>query len=350
MKGLKSTIKWVVAIVLICAIAVGLASINGLHVSRTVITLAGNEISEAEYKLYLEMAKQQVLSEQGVTDEEAAKEFIKNGKVEEKNAADYIKDKAMEQILRIEVANVKAAEANVSLTDEERSGARNTAGTEEYLTMLKTDAETYATVMEKSYIADKYYTSLIEGDAEMFAVADEEIAEAVSEGYALVQHVLVKNTPEADAEGNVPEVEGYAEEAKKKAEDVLAKAVAGEDFAGLIAEFGEDPGMEATPEGYLITEQGYTIDGQSQMVPEFTAGAFAVAAGEVNPALVESSYGWHIIKRLAVPETHADYATISEGAKSMKMSEKYEAYLDELAKSMEIVKKDNVIAGIKVNY
>ena len=350
MKGLKSTIKWIVAIVLICAIAVGLASINGLQVSRTLITVAGNEITEAEYKLYVEMAKQQVLSEQGITDEEAAKEFLKNGKVEDKAAADYIKDVAMEQVLRIEVANVKAAEANIALTDEERSGARTTTGYEEYITMLNTDAETYADIMEKSYIADKYYTSLIEGDAEMFAVSDEEITQTVAEGYALVQHVLVKNTPDANEDGTVPEIEGYAEEAKAKAEEVLAKAVAGADFAGLIKEYGEDPGMESTPEGYLITEQGYTIDGQSQMVPEFTAGTFAVDAGEVNPELVESSYGWHIIKRLAVPETHADYATISESAKSMKMSEKYEAYLDELAKDMEIVKKDNVIAKIKVNY
>lgn len=350
MKGLKSTIKWIVAIVLICAIAVGLASINGLKVSRTLITVAGNEISEAEYKLYVEMAKQQVLSEQGIADEEAAKEFLKNGTVEEKNAADYIKDKAMEQVLRIEVANVKAAEANIALTDEERSSARNTAGAEQYLEILKTDAETYADVMEKSYIADKYYTTLTTENADMFAVSDAEIAQTVADGYALVQHVLVKNSPDADEEGNVPEIEGYADEAKKKAEDVLAKAVAGEDFAGLIAEYGEDPGMEATPEGYLITEQGYTIDGQSQMVSEFTAGAFAVAAGEVNPELVESSYGWHIIKRLAVPETHADYVTISESAKNVKMSEKYEGYLDELAKDMEIVKKDNVIAKIKVNY
>ena len=349
MKGLKSTIKWIVAIVLICAIAVGLASINGLHVSRTVITLAGNEISEAEYKLYLEMAKQQVLSEQGIADEEAAKEFLKNGTVEDKNAADYIKDMAMEQALRTEMAVVKAAEAQVALTDEERSAARNTAGAEDYITMLGTDAETYQTFAEKSYIVNKYYTSLVEGDATQFAVADEEVAQAVADGYAVVQHVLIKNEPEADAEGNVPEIEGYADEAKKKAEEVLEKAVAGEDFAGLMAEYGEDPGMEATPEGYLISKDGYTMDG-GQMVPEFTEGTFAVAAGEVNPALVESSYGWHIIKRLAVDESHADYATLVESEKSMKMSEKYEEYLDALVAEAEIVKKDDVVAKIKVEY
>ena len=349
MKGLKSTIKWIVAIVLICAIAVGLASINGLRVSRTIITVAGNEISEAEYKLYVEMVKQQVLSEQGVADEEAAKEFLKNGTVEDKSAADHIKDLAMEQALRTEMAVVKAAEANVALTDEERSAARNTAGMEETIEMLGTDTETYATVMEKTYIANKYYTSITESDAETFAVSDEEIAQNVADGYALVQHVLIKNAPEADAEGNVPEIEGYAEEAKKKADEVLAKAVAGEDFAGLVAEYGEDPGMEATPEGYLISKEGYTMDG-GQMVPEFTEGTFAVAAGEVNPALVESSYGWHIIKRLAVDESHADYAGLVESEKNMKMSEKYEEYLDALVAEAEVVKKDNVIANIKVNY
>ena len=107
LKGLKSAIKWIVAISLICAIAVGLVSINGLKVSRAIATVNGNEITEAEYKFYVEMAKLQVLSEQGIADEDAAKDFLKNGTVEDKNAAEYIKDKAMQQVIRIEVAVVK---------------------------------------------------------------------------------------------------------------------------------------------------------------------------------------------------------------------------------------------------
>lgn len=350
LKGLKSAIKWIVAIALICAIAVGLASINGLKVSRTIATVNGSEITEAEYKFYVEMAKLQVLSEQGIADEDAAKEFLKNGTVEDKNAAEYIKDKAMQQVIRIEVAVVKAKEAGISLTDEERSAARNTEGMDEMLKMYKVSADTYADVMEKTYLADKYYTKLTTDDPEMFVPADDAIAAEINTAYALVQHVLVSNTPAASEDGTVPETEGYAEEAKKKAEEVLAKALAGENFATLISTYGEDPGMESTPDGYLITETGHTLDGQSQMVAPFTKGSFAVAAGEVNPELVESDYGWHIIKRLAIDETHADYATVQENAKNSLMSKNYEAYLDSLIEKMDIVKKDNIVKGIKVKY
>lgn len=83
------------------------------------------------------------------------------------------------------------------------------------------------------------------------------------------------------------------EEKKKTADDVLARALAGEDFAALATEFSEDPGSR---------EEGGDLDfvKRGMFVPEFDEVLFAdgFETGSVHPKLVESQYGWHIIRKL----------------------------------------------------
>lgn len=346
LKGFKSAIKWIAAIVVICAVFVFLGSINGLNVTRTAITVGGSEITEQEYKFYVEVNKMQALSEQNLADEAAAKDFLKNGTIEGKIASDYIKEKALEQALRNEIAVVKAKEAGISLTDEERSQARATEGMEETIKSYGVDKNTYADIMEKSQLINKYYSHILASEPEKFAVANEDLTAEINKEYALVQHVLVMNKPEGSEEVD----ENYAKEAKAKAEEVLKKATSGEAFANLIKEYNEDPGMESNPQGYLINKAGYTADGQSQMVTEFTDGAFAVDAGEVNPSLVESEYGWHIIKRCELTETNDNYMSLLESVKNSAENKKFEEYLDAFKDSIEIVKKDSILKKVAVKY
>ncbi len=358
LKGFKSAIKWIAAIVIICVALVFLASINGLNVSRTIITVADNEITEAEFKYYVEMAKQSIASEQGIADADALAEFLKNGKVDGKSAAEAIKEKALDTVIRTEVAVVLAAKENITLSNEEKSAARavltaTDAETKAMLDEMKksTGADKYliADITEKVYLSNKYYNNVVTKNEEEYTPAEDKVLETMAGSYARVKHVLIQNQPtETNEDGSLPDTEGYAEEAKIKAQEVLAKAVAGEDFEALIKEYGEDPGMESTPDGYIIDDTGYTLDGSGAMVPEFTKGSFAVSAGEVNPELVESSYGWHIIKRYDITSDLADYETIKGGAESMIMYEIYEAYIDEVKETLEINVKENVISKIKV--
>ena len=128
----------------------------------------------------------------------------------------------------------------------------------------------------------------------------------------------------------------------------MAKAVGGANFESLITEFGEDPGMESTPDGYIIDEDGNSADGSGAMVQEFTDGAFAVKAGEVNPALVESSYGWHIIKRYEIDPASETYATVLTAVDSKLQGEKYEAYIDEAVKGANVTINEKIYNSIKV--
>lgn len=368
LNALKATIKWIAAIVIICVVAVFLASINGLSVSRKIATVGGNDVTEAEYKYYLEMIKDQMISEAGGS----VGDDYWDSDIDGKKASEVAKERAMEELIRTETAVVKAAEAGVTLSQEEAANARSIidatdSATKEQLKELEktTGADKYeiADIMEKSFLSNAYYQSLSQQENSPIKPDDADVASTAEEKYACVKHVLISNTPQEDTTGETADAtaegasaepaeevdtEQYAADAKAKAEEVLAKAVNGDNFEDLIAEYGEDPGMESSPNGYIIDETGATLDGTGSMIEEFTQGTFAVQPGEVNPNLIESSYGWHIIKRYPLPQDGDEYTQILSATSNSIMSENYNVYLDSLKDSMNVTINEKIYNKITV--
>jgi len=78
------------------------------------------------------------------------------------------------------------------------------------------------------------------------------------------------------------------EEVRTQAEELLAKAKGGADFAELAKQFSEDEGSR---------DRGGDLDyfSRQQMVPEFSDAAFALEPGQISD-VVQSNFGFHIIK------------------------------------------------------
>jgi len=106
--------------------------------------------------------------------------------------------------------------------------------------------------------------------------AQEQLAEKMKATDAEVDAYIAQH-PELDTKQN-----------RSKAEEVLKRARAGEDFSKLAKEFSTDPGSK---------EKGGDLGwfGHGQMVPEFEQAAFALQPGQISE-IVQTKFGYHIIK------------------------------------------------------
>lgn len=93
------------------------------------------------------------------------------------------------------------------------------------------------------------------------------------------------------------------EAVRAQAQAVLEKVKAGEDFAALAKQYGQDGTKDSGG------DLGWFARGD--MVPQFEEAAFALKKGEVTQELVETQYGYHVIKL-------TDKRTVKEDGKSVE--------------------------------
>jgi peptidyl-prolyl cis-trans isomerase D len=111
-----------------------------------------------------------------------------------------------------------------------------------------------------------------------------------------VRHVLIKFPSDKQEDKDA---------AKAKAQGIFDRIKKGEDFAKLAKEFSDDPGSK---------DKGGMYPGEmvEQFVEPFKKAVESVKPGELVPNLVETSFGWHVIKR--------DEATKGDVTKAFKQT------------------------------
>jgi foldase protein PrsA len=130
-------------------------------------------------------------------------------------------------------------------------------------------------------------------------VTDAEYAEWIK-----ARHILIRLSQDEKDKTKQKEM------AKAKADGILAKIKAGEDFSKLADLYSDDPGNE---------KDGKKLGGdlpwfnRGQMVAEFEKAAFDLKAGQVSEP-VETAFGYHIIKveKLGRDATGAEKAEIKK--------------------------------------
>ncbi len=137
------------------------------------------------------------------------------------------------------------------------------------------------TSIGETLLINAYLKGIVEGGAK---VAEADVRKAYDEAAqtdqtASVRHILFMTQGKTDAE---------KAEIRTKAEGVLAKAQAGEDFVELVKQYTEDPGSKDNGGLYENFPRG-------QMVKPFEDASFSLPVGGLS-GLVETSFGYHIIK------------------------------------------------------
>ena len=233
---------------------------------------------------------------------------------------------AFQKFLDSKVAVLKSGNpqmANKELTDEERTQARDFfAKIEIYEKEFNEKAASGALskefvdrvnlqvkLQQAQYLARLFSEKLVD----KVKVTDEEVAEYIA------QH---------------PELSGA--EKRAKAEEVLNRAKAGEDFAKLANEFSEDPGNKGAKDEL----QGglYKDVTKGRMVKPFEEAALSLEPGQVYPTLVETDFGYHIIKleRKGEGKDSAGQPTESYDARHILFSTNYKDPADPEGREMPV--------------
>lgn len=267
-----------------------------------VMKINGNEISLDEYRYYY-------LNLKGKMDGGDDSYWTDNTEAEEK-----LKQTVLDTIKSDYAVKVLAANNSISLEDKDYASVSSqlTSFKESYETedayqaMLSSSYMTESlcqSFLENSTLSSKVGTTLLAEDGK-YQITEDEMREILATDYVRASHILIY----FDTDGTDTQ--------KKLAEEALKRAKAGEDFDSLVAEYGQDSGMTDNTDGYYFT--------YGEMVTEFEEAAFALEVGEVSE-IVESQYGYHIIKRLPMEESYIEenMESLMSGYRSAQYNKEY---------------------------
>lgn len=344
-----------------------------------------DSVGRGEFNFYLQQGKSAAISaaQSGGGDTLSAtstEEEWNTVKIGDVTAADYARDKAKEYAKSSLVMKAKAIADGITLTDEDRDSIakQKTQIIEQYggrynyeqyfseggFTLQDIEkileAEAYA-----QKVSEKYFGDGTEANPGEITVSDEDVKNYYESEYVYAKHILISNEADTAASDETTVESGDAADenadksadasadtsaedkdaaALQKAKDLIAELQGGADFDKLMKENTADKNSETgeinSPEGYVFTK--------GEMVPEFETAAFALKENELTAEPVKTSYGYHIIKRLPLPQSGELYDTAIENAKSKKLSNLAEEYTDKWAEELGFKFNDKAISKIKL--
>lgn len=284
---------------------------------KTVMTIGGKDISASLYRYYLlNLRSQYDGGNSAMWDNNEMSDYV------EQQVVSYLKEYAAAEVmadnLSITVSDddKKALDNYIAQVIAEIDAEENTSYAAELESANMTDAM-FRALQDNSLIQSQIYVNKYQGTA-----TDEQILDYVHENYVRVKHILIK-TVDLDDEQKA--------EARSRADNVLERAKNGENFEDLVKEYSED-GMDPDT-GYYFTT--------GQMVQEFEDKSFDLAEGEISD-IVESQYGYHIIKKYAMDDDYIlSDETLRSAAEDSICEEVFRTALSEVADTLEVVYADD---------
>lgn len=286
------------ALLLSCVMLVSVFTGCGFNGNQTIANIGDYKLDTNMFE-YLVQNVAYMYESQGISITGMLGEEIMEGTT----GADFLKSQALEYAKQNAAIYKLAKDNGVSLTKDDRESLQadkdaqveQMGGRKAYLDSIAESGlseEAIDEYNELMYLASKLGSALFSGEGIYAPDADVVTADLVSNFYR-IKHILV-----IAEEGS----EDYAEK-KAAAEAILARVKAGENFDDLIAEVGEDPGMQSNTEGYVFDVNGNMYDNSGTMNTEFTTASVALDVNETSEIVV-SPNGFHIIKRYPFDEAY----------------------------------------------
>lgn len=315
------------------------ACTSGPKDDEIVATVNGKEITVADFKTTLNLYKTSLESIYG-TDiwETEVEDGVKY--------KDKFKESMLDQIVSIQAVYEDAKKKDLLPTKEEieenvkelkESLYADDASKKKFEDMGISDS--FLKEQEEKDLALQNYKKYFE---ENTTISDEELKKYYEDNKddfyrdeVEASHILISTLDENNKELS----EAKKKEAKKKAEDILKRAKSGEEFAALAKEYSDDTGSGS---------QGGALGffGKGQMVEPFENAAFSMKVGEISD-LVESEYGYHIIKLTDKVQGQTSFEDAKDSIKSTLLAQKYNQKTKELYDNMKVEKNEDIIKKIE---
>lgn len=288
---------------------------------KTVAVIQGEKISESLYRTYLWSTQQFFEQLSGPT--------VWNMELEGKKTEDIAKERALESTVLSVVATQKAEELGIKLTKEQKKAAKENAESFVKLNPDVIDLQGFEKKdIQEFLLATELSTAVQARLSENYMPSEEEIVTYIEQNKNLYEEVTVQHILLGIVDENMqPLPSTEIVEKQKLADEILQRALNGEDMQALGEKYTEDTNFK--------NNQGKETFRRGKMAPEFEKAAFAGEDGEVVPEVVETSRGYHIIKVL---EHNIDKEKMRESYIEMAKSEFANSEFEELIKNAKIEK------------
>jgi peptidyl-prolyl cis-trans isomerase C len=251
-----------------------------------------------------------------------------------------LEQQVLERLIQIQILLMKATDgdkaAGKDTCSNRMEAIRTRAGSEE---MLNRQLKSVGTTQDqlKTKMTEESTAQIVLEREMKISVSEDEVKKFYNDNPSKFEQpemvrashiLLVTVDPQTNKELSADEKAAK----RKKAEDLLKRARAGEDFAKLAKENSEDPGSKDKGGEYQFA--------RGQMVPEFEAAAFSLKPNEVSE-IVTTQYGYHIIKLSEkIPAKKVELAKVSNELKDYLKQQQMQQRQQELQKYLEKIKKE----------
>lgn len=234
----------------------------------------------------------------------------------------------------------KAKEANITLSDEDKAAIDKVFSDKDQISTWQQSGINIS-ILRKLYEEDYIITAYINKLAE--DASDEDILKYIKETYGEnadlyeynTRHILLKTTTTGEDGTSSKMSDEQKATVFAKAQGLLARALAGEDFATLAKENSED--------GTASDGGAFTFYDGDSIYEEYEKASKSLEAGQVYAQIVETEAGYHIIKldskvengRSKSSTIRSSYA--NEKVNNLSTSEKIDIKTDVLNKLIETI-------------